>query len=435
MKSVRSCIICATDFSHHANEAAAVAAKLALRRSEKFLLVHATDAVAGRVSATLNRRLEGEAVELRKAGGSVEPVLLHGARPSDAFVAYVRDQQPSLVVVGGGIKSPLQRWALGSFSERVAESSPVPTLVVRNPAAFEAWDGKKSRLTILLALDFSSSSDVVLRWARQFLPVGPCDFVACHVNWRVPATDEAALPAATLRNTDAMQDRLERELRKKVRDQLGEDSVPVVVRPNFGDPGPAIVDIAEEKKAHLIAVGAHQRRGIHRLAQFSVSREILHQAAVNVVCVPVTTKFDAREAHIPEFRRVLVVTDFSELGNTAVPFACGACAIGGLVKIIHVATRRQSNRREGTGWSSELRAQLRDLIPNETGARVQPPEVQVLVDDDVARAICAEAEKFGADVVCMASHGLGASRALHGSVTKAVLKRIRRPLLVIRRPE
>jgi nucleotide-binding universal stress UspA family protein len=35
----------------------------------------------------------------------------------------------------------------------------------------------------------------------------------------------------------------------------------------------------------------------------------------------------------------------------------------------------------------------------------------------------------------MASHGLGASRALHGSVTKAVLKKIRRPLLVIRRPE
>jgi nucleotide-binding universal stress UspA family protein len=53
----------------------------------------------------------------------------------------------------------------------------------------------------------------------------------------------------------------------------------------------------------------------------------------------------------------------------------------------------------------------------------------------VAAAICEEAERFGADLVCLASHGLGASRALHGSVTKSVLKKIRRPLLVIRRPE
>jgi nucleotide-binding universal stress UspA family protein len=59
----------------------------------------------------------------------------------------------------------------------------------------------------------------------------------------------------------------------------------------------------------------------------------------------------------------------------------------------------------------------------------------VLEDSDVAKAICHEDDRFGADAVCMASHGVGASRALHGSVTKGVLKRLRRPLLVIRRPE
>jgi nucleotide-binding universal stress UspA family protein len=191
--------------------------------------------------------------------------------------------------------------------------------------------------------------------------------------------------------------------------------------------------MAEERKAHLIAVGAHQRHGIHRLAQFSVSRDVLHQATLNVVCIPVHAKFDGRDAHIPDFRRVLVATDFSELGNTAVPYACGACAIGGLVKIIHVASPRAAKR--GTGWSSDVRTQLRALIPEETGARCQPPEVEVVAHRDVATAICAEADRFGADLVCLASHGLGASRALHGSVAKAVLKQIHRPLLVVRRPK
>jgi nucleotide-binding universal stress UspA family protein len=221
-----------------------------------------------------------------------------------------------------------------------------------------------------------------------------------------------------------------------VRDQLGDDVSTVVVRPYFGDPAPCVVEIASELKAQLIAVGAHQRQGLSRLTGFSVSRELLHHSATNVVCVPVTAKFDPREAHLPEFRRVLVGTDFSALGDAAVPFACAACAVGGLVKIIHVAAPRlRSLRKAGTGWNTDLREQLRGLIPYETGARCQPPQIEVLESRDVAAAICEEAERFGADLVCLASHGLGASRALHGSVTKSVLKKIRRPLLVIRRPE
>ena len=100
-------------------------------------------------------------------------------------------------------------------------------------------------------------------------------------------------------------------------------------------------------------------------------------------------------------------------------------------------SRRNATAFEALEWNRlvfQSAAATAGLVPDETGTRCQPPEVQLLVDDDVAKAICSEADRFGADVVCMASHGLGASRALHGSVTKAVLKRIRRPLLVIRRP-
>ena len=435
MNSKKRFILSASDFSAHASDAATVAAKLALRRGEKLVLVHVTDAPRASVRTVLNRRLEAEVERLQTTGAEVEPLLLESAKSAEGLVRYIRKEEPSLVVVGCGVKGPVDRWALGSFSEAVAESSPVPTLVVRNPAVFESWDWTKGRLSILLALDFYAASDVVLRWAKQLQLAGPCELVACHVNWRMPSVEESAT-AAEAANPDTLQHRLERELHKKVRDQIGDDSVEVIVRPHFGDPGPCIVEIATKRKAQLIAVGAHQRRGLHRLAQFSVSREVLHQADINVICIPVTAKFDPREAHIPEFRRVLVATDFSDLGNTAIPFACAACCIGGLVKIVHVAPPRLPTKRHaGTGWSSNYLEQLQALVPNETGARCRPPEVEVLENSDVAKELCAEAERFGADVVCMASHGLGASRALHGSVTKGVLKRLRRPLLVIRRPE
>jgi nucleotide-binding universal stress UspA family protein len=233
---------------------------------------------------------------------------------------------------------------------------------------------------------------------------------------------------AVLANPPTLQARLERNLRKKVRDKLGDSSVPVVVRPFFGEPGGCIARIAEERQCQLIAIGTHQRHGIHRLAQFSVSRDVLRQARTNVLCVPVTAPFDPQEAHVPDFSRVLVATDFSELGNTAVPFACALCGVGGLVRLVHVLSPR------ARGTADQVAARLRALIPHETGARCQAPEVVVREGADTAVVICAEAEDFGADAVCLASHGFGLARALHGSVAKAVLQRLRLPVLVVRRP-
>lgn len=433
MKTSPAPILCATDFSPPAAEAATVAAKLAQRHAASLLLVHVAEVGNARTTVALEKRLETEADRLRKYGAQVESILIDDHRHAAALVAYIKKTWPELVVVGSSVKGAMDRWAFGSVSEEIAESSPVPTLVVRNASTFAAWDWTSARLRLLLALDLHASSDGVLRWARQFQRVGPCDLLACHVNWRTPQWDEAT-GLSVLANPPALQQRLERDLRKKIRDQLGNEVDSVLVRPFFGDPGPCVVGIARETEAHLIVVGAHQRRGIHRLAQFSVSRDILHQSALNVVCVPVTATFDARAAHIPEYRRVLVATDFSELGNTAVPAACGACAPGGLVRIVHVITPRESRRRERTG-AADLRLQLRGLVPDACAGRLQPPEIEVVVHDDIAAGLCAETERFGADLVCLASHGLGASRALHGSVAKAVLKHIRRPLLIVRRPD
>ena len=430
-------ILCATDFSPRAIEAASAAAKLARARSTKLRLVHVADTVAAKALTAATNDLESEAQRLRKTGADVEPLLLQGRRPSDTLLDYIRTELPALSVVASSIKSPFDRWALGSFSERIAESSPVPTLVVRNPAPFQSWDWAGERLKVLLALDLYSSSDVVLRWAKEFQGGGPCDLTSCFVNRRFPTAEEVELRSVRPINPPLLQSQLEREIHKKIRDQIGDGASAVLVRPCFGKTGTCLAEIAREVKAHVIAVGAHQRRGINRLMQESVSRELLHESEANVVCVPITAKFVPREAHIPDFHRVLVATDLSDVGNAAVPYACAACCIGGLVKIVHVVPPDVgSSGKTGRGKSLvDLREHLSSLIPLETGARCRPPEVEVLKHDDVAEAIRAEADRFGADLVCVASHGMGASRALHGSVTKALLRKIHRPLLVIRRME
>ena len=63
-------------------------------------------------------------------------------------------------------------------------------------------------------------------------------------------------------------------------------------------------------------------------------------------------------------------------------------------------------------------------------------EARLIRDRDVAGGICQEAERFGADVVVVGSLGLtGLARLALGSVAQAVLKRSRRPVVVVRMPE
>jgi nucleotide-binding universal stress UspA family protein len=331
----------------------------------------------------------------------------------------------------------MDRWTFGSVSEQVAQAAPVPTLVVHRAAPLERWIARVAPLRIVVSLDLFATSDAVLRWVRELRAVGKCEVIACHCNAWEPHGEGRGLDPRTVVpvNPPREQARLERELKKKVRDQLGdEEPFRVIVRPDWGVAATALLDVAYREKADLVVIGSHQRKGLSRLLHGSLSRAVLREAQTNVACVPIVAEFSPRHAHVPEFRRVLVATDFSELGNAAIPYACAACGIGGLVRIVHVVPppRRRSAGGEGR---AALEERLQGLVPAEMGARGQPPEVAVIEDPDPAAAICTEADRFGADLVCLASHGMSASRDVFGSVAEAVLKRIRRPFLVVRRPD
>ena len=62
-------------------------------------------------------------------------------------------------------------------------------------------------------------------------------------------------------------------------------------------------------------------------------------------------------------------------------------------------------------------------------------EAHVIGSTDPAKAICQAARRFGADVICLGSHGRsGLSAALPGSVAQGVMAQSHRPVLVVRPP-
>jgi nucleotide-binding universal stress UspA family protein len=140
---------------------------------------------------------------------------------------------------------------------------------------------------------------------------------------------------------------------------------------------------------------------------------------------------------------VLVTTDFSKLGNRAIPYAYSTLRRGGQVCILHVAkstdgsgAKAQAHEIKHSERNDRLSAQLQALIPSEAEARGIGSQVEVVEHSNVATAICQAAERLGADLICMSSQGRsGLARTLLGSVTQAVMARSQRPVLVIRPSE
>jgi nucleotide-binding universal stress UspA family protein len=420
-------IICGTDFSENALAAADVAAALAKRLGSPLLLVHAS-AIPRELA---EERLSAEAQRLRDAGIDLTSEVIEGDA-DEVLVQAARQHGARLLVVSSlGARKP-SRWLIGSVAERTAESSPVATLVVREAAPFEAWARGERTLKAFVATDFSSSSDAALRWVADLRQFGPIEVVAGFVDW--PPEEAARLGVSGLRamqgNPPSMQRVLERDLEEKVTRVLGSEQVSVLVRDNWGRVEMPLVEMAVEAQADLIVAGTHQWTGLSRLRHGSVSRGILGHAPMSVACVPTPAPAPSPGTRRRECQRVLVAVDLDEPLGFAASHGYSIVQPGGTVRLMsNLVPDRRPNPVQGTAEAEE---RLRALAPDGAEARGIMTEVEVTESPETAEAICAAAERFGADVICVGNHTRpGLTAKVLGSVSLGVLGGSRRPVLVV----
>ncbi|MBI3849932.1 MAG: universal stress protein [Verrucomicrobia bacterium] len=449
-------IICGTDFSIHAVEAANVAAAIAKRVDSELVLVHVEEhAGLGAshpevFSAVLERtrvHLAKEAERLRKLGAVVKAEILSGSA-YEALVKAATASNARLVVVASIGQIALGRLLVGSVAERTAETSPVPTLVVRQDEPLVAWARRKRRLKVIVGCDFSASADAALRWLRDWQEIGHCEITVAHVDWP-PADLERLGIRGPISLTEIHPEAarvLQRDLKERVAAIFGEQPVSLCVVPGWGHSDAQLTQLAQQEQADLLVVGTHQRHGLDRFWLGSVSRGVLRHASMSVAVVPLTGTSEGTLDRVPEIKRVLVTTDFSDLGNHAVPYAYAAVQRGSRIKLIHVIPPwelpgplvphyqpKRLTEKQHKQLTADSLKKLRSFIPSGAELRGIATEVEVVEHRDVAKAICQEAERFSADVICLGSHGRsGLSKAVLGSVAQKVMKQSSRPVLVVR---
>ena len=431
-------IICGTDFSESAAQAAAVAGALAGHLDAPLILVHSTDE-RGEFPDQLRERLMNddrprmaqEAERLRSLGLAFEEKLLRGV-PDDGVADFAARESARLVVVGASGTGSLwgSRWVLGNVAERIAETSSVPTLVVRAAEPFVAWARGERPLNIFVAVDFTATAEAALRWVAESQVIGRCEITVGYVHHLPRERGEFAMfeGLGLVDLTPQAREGLEHDLREKASRLLG--VVPTIrVVSGSARVDAHLIALAAENGADLLVLGTHQWHNLDRVWHASISRRILHDAPISVACVPVLVAPRGAAAPIPTFSRVLVATDFSDHSGSAIPYAYSALPREGAVCLLHAVKPGEA------GLKGALEARLRGLIPVEAEARGVATEVRVVEGGNFGKAICEVAERFGADLVCIGSHGHSSlAAAMMGSVAQAVIAHSTRPVLVVRPP-
>lgn len=429
-------IVCGIDFSPHSRLAVRASAALARRLDLPLHLAHVAEVPdfdglppADRTSmiSRLEQRLREEANAVVTDGLEVATKLLVG-HADEALVEFADRVDARLLVVGSVGRRDPDRWRVGKTVERLIVASRTPVLVVREPEGFLAWAEGERPLSVFAGYDLTATSDGAMHWLGGLRRAGTCDVTAVRIYW--PSLERGRLGIAVPEEPGALQPELEellvREVRESLADLPGEGAVEVRVQRSEGRPAADLARVADYAAADVLVVGTHQRTGLSRVWHGSFALQVLHESRGNVLCIP---RLAAPErTTLPTLNRVLVVTDLSELGNEAVPYAYRLAGRSGTVHLATVVEPRAGDR-----VLEEMRASLEALVPDDERARRLLTRLHVVRGGDVAMAINQLAERLGVDVLCMASHGRsGISKAVFGSVAEAVMQQSTRPVLVVR---
>jgi len=164
------------------------------------------------------------------------------------------------------------------------------------------------------------------------------------------------------------------------------------------------------------------------------------------------------------FRKILYLTDLSESGRRAFPYAASvAHAYGAALTVFHVVESHDfekylvgyiseplweeikrgslkearelliKRKRDDTRIRDSIEAECQDAMPGEQGCYVSY-DVDVAFGDPVDRVL-EKAEREGYDLIVVSRHGHGALKgALIGDTAQRIVRRCQKPVLVVEVP-
>ncbi len=289
---MRMPVICGVDFTETSSATVATAAAFTTALREPLVLAHALGEIPFLVDGSIRRHLTDAArqhlEELagclpRETAGQVRvEVLAGGAHRS--LLALARDEHASLLVVGWRGHGEGRQGAPGGVAERCALRAPVPVLVARDPAPFQAWAAGQRALRIVVGVDPAGPSPAMTGWLGRLRMAAPCHVVAALVHDASAADPRQGRTVQGVARADpaSLEAEIAREVTASVGQLPGSGSFSVVVQLGVGRVAETLVTLASAHEADLLVVGTRTRPA----RPWSVAAGAVHLARRAVAPVP-----------------------------------------------------------------------------------------------------------------------------------------------------
>lgn len=285
-------ILCPVDFSEFSEKAFDYACSLARRYEARLYLQHVIDPLTdyyGQVPSGVAQQYYKESREksedeLRKLTGrgtfnGFRPeFVIEVGSPAQSILQFSERQPTDLIVMGTHGFKGVDRWMMGSVTEKVLRKARCPVLAVRKPLHdFVAPKQKNDCVQlhkILLATDFSDTGQRAFAYALSLAMEYNAELTLLHVLEEVPQDEElATVTARLIHKLDAC----------VPADAPNWCSIKSVIR--VGKPYQEIVQLALESQTDLIVLGVRGRSGPDLAVFGSTTYRVLQLGSAPVLAV------------------------------------------------------------------------------------------------------------------------------------------------------
>ena len=199
-----------------------------------------------------------------------------------------------------------------------------------------------------------------------------------------------------------------------------------------GEQSDVIADIAREKKADLVTIGTHGRKGLKKLIMGSVTSEVIINSPCDVLVVKTPCKCKGK------YESILVPFDGSDFSKKALNRACQLSTIDSAeITVLYVIPRyeemieffKTSSVKENLLQEAQRILSGAEEIASENGVHIKTKTEEGHAGDKIIET----AGKLGTDLIIMGIYGWrGINKAIMGSVAERVIINASCPILTVR---
>ncbi len=278
---------------------------------------------------------------------------------------------------------------------------------------------------ILWATDFSDEAQEALFYTAAFAKTFNAKIVALHC---VPDFSPALYDTASVIRGELARrvDDMKKEADKRLQTIKNHQGIPFKIIVKEGNASKKIIETAEEEKVDLIVIGRRGMSAIEKLFIGSVANHVLRNSPVPIL---VTKKKTGK----PQFKKILVPTDFSDQEEVERDFAWKlAKGFGSDLTLLHILELHDFE------FSPQVLDELFTSLLKRLKKRKTREKAEIKVEEDVYRAInssigivdYAETHKFDLIVISTCVHSK-IERFFLGSTTEKVISYTHVPIFAI----